>query len=149
MLLTLEDRHLVDQQLELIRGWLTQEAGYLSCILLNLQQQEGIRGPLFEIGVFEGKYLALLYHAARVASQRVVGIDIFEFSSAQTVASNLEKLFGELALLKAAPDGLEGAQPGRGTGAPGRRAPPVHQRRWRSQCPGGAQRSQALQRDPA
>jgi methyltransferase family protein len=100
MLLTSQDRHLVDHQLEPIRGWLLPEAGHMTCMLLNLHQHEGVKGPLFEIGVFEGKYLAVLYHAARAASQRLVGIDTFEFSSAETVKSNLQGLFGELSLLE-------------------------------------------------
>ena len=49
-------------------------------------------GAILEIGVWRGKYLALLYHAS---TERVVGVDIFQYGNKKTeIRSAFEQAFG-------------------------------------------------------
>ncbi len=97
-MLTTEDRLFIEKQLDSIKGWLTPDASYLTSALLNLQQEKGIQGPVFEIGVWEGKYLALLYHHNAPQRQLVIGIDI-DASRLTTVEANYRRLFGNSEVL--------------------------------------------------
>ncbi len=87
------DRRFIEEQLDSVNGWLLPDASYLTSALLNLQQEKGIQGPVFEIGVWEGKYLALLYHHNAPQRQLVLGIDI-DTDRLTTVEANFRRLFG-------------------------------------------------------
>jgi len=63
-----------------IPGWLHMEAALLTGHLARAQRSLGIAGPTLEIGVYKGKYLAVLY-ALSGEDERVVGIDLFIGSS--------------------------------------------------------------------
>jgi len=92
-LLTAQDRSFVGDELPSVNGWLLDEAAYLTIFLGRLMAEEGETGGVFEIGVFEGKYLSALHYATRDIGSRVVGLDVFLWSSAQTVDDHLKRLF--------------------------------------------------------
>jgi Methyltransferase domain len=59
-----------------IPGWLHEEAALLTLHLARAQRALGLSGPTLEIGVFKGKYLAVLY-ALSEPGEAVVGVDLF------------------------------------------------------------------------
>jgi hypothetical protein len=92
-----EDLQFIEQKLPDIEGWLCPEAAQLTVALLRSQDGRGVEGAVLEIGVWRGKYLALLYHAS---TQRVVGIDIFEWGNSQEeVVGKFQKTFGDISRL--------------------------------------------------
>ena len=78
-----------------IQGWLMPVAGKRTRELLEWQTGVGIKGSLLEIGVFCGKYFALLVEAAKRDGGHALGIDTFEFAPQKRVISEMDKLFGE------------------------------------------------------
>jgi len=69
------------------------------------QRTLGVQGAVLEIGVFKGKYLAVLYHASRQEEAQVVGIDAFIGSrdtnaNEQEVHDNLASVCGDSRRLK-------------------------------------------------
>ena len=60
-----------------IPGWLSREAADFTTRIIAYQDNNTITGPLLEIGVFKGKYLALLYGLTMGTDERVVGVDGF------------------------------------------------------------------------
>jgi len=74
-LLTTENRRFIEGQLDSVNGWLTPDASYLTSALLNLQQEKGIQGPVFENGVWVHSDLVL---ATSIVEERgIIGIDDF------------------------------------------------------------------------
>lgn len=65
------------KEIEKINGWLAPEAAYFTGLLLDFQKAIGLSGNILEIGVFHGKYLALLYHYLDKADEYLFGIDAF------------------------------------------------------------------------
>lgn len=87
-----------------IPGWLHDEAALLSAHLVRAQRQMGIAGPTLEIGVYEGKYLSVLYELSQ-PGERVVGVDLFvgalvKQPAANRVRSHIAAACGENARLK-------------------------------------------------
>lgn len=64
-------------KVEAIPGWLAPEAAYFSACLLNYQRNINLSGNIIEIGVYHGKYLALLYQYLDKENERILGIDAF------------------------------------------------------------------------
>jgi hypothetical protein len=64
-------------KVDAIRGWLSFPAASLSWRLIHEQNRLYIAGDILEIGVFKGKYLALLASASHGVGRRVVGVDGF------------------------------------------------------------------------
>ncbi len=61
-----------------IPGWLAPEAAYFTAHLLSYQNDIGLTGDTVEIGVYCGKYLAILYQYLNpIGDDRVLGIDAF------------------------------------------------------------------------
>lgn len=60
-----------------IEGWLSPEATEITARLLGFQSRSRIRGGILELGVYKGKYLALLAALSRAENDRVVGVDAF------------------------------------------------------------------------
>lgn len=60
-------------KLERISGWLHLQAAEFTLYLLNSR----IQGNVLELGVFHGKYLALLYGATAKYKSQVLGVDLF------------------------------------------------------------------------
>lgn len=81
-----------------IPGWLLPHAAELTVALLERQEATNIRGPMFEIGVYGGKYLSLLYCAAKRTGCQVVGIDPYDHFSFEQVAEHLGAKAGDSTL---------------------------------------------------
>jgi hypothetical protein len=60
-----------------VAGWLSPEAADFTYRLMQTDAFRTTKGALVEIGVFKGKYLALLAHAAQGQDRRMIGIDGF------------------------------------------------------------------------
>jgi peptidoglycan/xylan/chitin deacetylase (PgdA/CDA1 family) len=66
----------LEARVEPIPGWLNPEAALLTAHLAAVQRTLEISGPTVEIGVFRGKYLAVLYELSQ-PGEIVVGVDLF------------------------------------------------------------------------
>ena len=66
----------IDNHLDQIPGWLPPEAAYFTAYLLSYQKEIKATGNILEIGVFQGKYLSLLYLFSG-KEETVYGIDAF------------------------------------------------------------------------
>jgi hypothetical protein len=87
-----DDLRFIETVLPKIEGWLLDEAAQLTAGLLRAQSRVYVTGALLEIGVWRGKYLALLYHGS---TERVVGIDIFQHGNTEAeIYSAFVDVFG-------------------------------------------------------
>jgi len=100
MLVTDADTYFVRTGFQTVKGWCLDDAALLTCCLLSQQARVGQRGGMFEIGVYEGKYLSVLYHCARTRSLPVLGVDTFEWSSRESVLSTFASVFGSTSSLQ-------------------------------------------------
>ncbi len=67
----------VRETLSRIEGWLADAAAHFTAWLMMRQNAEGTAGSVLELGVYRGKYLALLYGCSAPMARRVVGVDLF------------------------------------------------------------------------
>ena len=76
-----------------IKGWLRPVAAVLTSHILERQNASGISGNALEIGVYGGRYLAILAMGL-TDRQRVIGIDPFgvEGTSAEQTMASLQKV---------------------------------------------------------
>lgn len=93
-LLPQSDKDFIRDCLPAVTGWLDPGAPEMTAYLMNFQAAQGIKGPAFEIGVFEGKYLMLLHHLARAQGGRSVGVDVFQYAAPETVINHAKAFFG-------------------------------------------------------
>jgi hypothetical protein len=70
-------------------GWLIDYAAIRILDLLAWQEQNAMHGPLFEIGVYHGRSLALMLRSALRAKERVVALDTFQFVPLDTVKTGV------------------------------------------------------------
>jgi hypothetical protein len=77
-----------------IRGWLFEPAGVLSIHLIRTLASSSRDDAFIEIGVFEGRYLALLQYASASAQRRVIGVDTFEWIPKAEVEEALVGVLG-------------------------------------------------------
>ncbi|MCS5692053.1 class I SAM-dependent methyltransferase [Cyanobium sp. FGCU-6] len=78
-------------------GWLIDDDAEVTADLLRTQEAWGAGdAPLFEIGVYCGKYLSLLMASAARTHSRVLGIDTFQFKDLATVTEGLRVLVPDL-----------------------------------------------------
>jgi peptidoglycan/xylan/chitin deacetylase (PgdA/CDA1 family)/predicted O-methyltransferase YrrM len=94
----------VQARVEAIPGWLHPEAALLTAHLARAQAAMGIAGPTLELGVFKGKYLAVLYRLSDAALP-VVGVDLFvgatdKAAAASAVKANIVAACGDDARLR-------------------------------------------------
>jgi hypothetical protein len=94
MTLRPEDIEFVDRGLPQFDGWCHPEAALLTLWLMQYQAKLRYESAAFEIGVYKGKYLSVLYHRAHQTGQRVVGVDTFGWSSPDEVISLFARVFG-------------------------------------------------------
>ncbi len=107
------DRAFVQEKLPKVEGWLHDGAALLTLFLLRTQDQAGIHGSAFEIGVFRGKYLSTLYQGTRATGDAVVGVDVFTWSTIEENQAAFKKVFGghdRLTLIKSDSRALTAAQ---------------------------------------
>jgi hypothetical protein len=82
----------VERRLASIDGWLALPAAHLTYVLMARQNARGVEGGVLELGVFRGKYLALLYAASAAASRPVLGVDLFPGMDEPSIASAKEQI---------------------------------------------------------
>ena len=81
------------ESVDTIPGWLTDTAALMTAHLAAAQTARGTRGSVFEIGVYAGRYLALLYRLFPDA--RVTGVDLFRGISTKDVTAHFQRVFGD------------------------------------------------------
>ena len=64
-----------------IEGWLDRFAAKRTYDLLLAQERHGVRGGLYEVGLFHGKYFSLLVDAGFRSAAPILGIDTFDYVS--------------------------------------------------------------------
>lgn len=94
MLIDDSDMEFIRTKFPQVEGWCEVESAYFSICILNKQMEMGCGSALLEIGVYKGKYLSVLYQKARRTCLPLVGIDTFQWSSADEVTHKFEALFG-------------------------------------------------------
>jgi hypothetical protein len=94
MRLEQRDKQFIAETLPSIEGWLLDDSALLTSALMRWQQEAGITGGVFEIGVFAGKYLSLLYHLTQQTADRVLGVDTFQWYPREKVDENFKRVFG-------------------------------------------------------
>jgi hypothetical protein len=73
--------HYLDSGYASVPGMSSRFAGAVCCGLLRLQTELGIRGPIVEIGPFEGRFFIALAHAL-APGETALGIDLFDWPDA-------------------------------------------------------------------
>jgi hypothetical protein len=91
-------------RVETIPGWLHAEAALLTGHLVGAQRRLELKGPTLEIGVFQGKYLCVLYRLSE-PGETVLGVDLFIGApiarlAAARVRSNIANACGDAGRLK-------------------------------------------------
>ena len=66
-----------DQVTGKLEGWLERFTAERTMDLLDYQDQIGVTGPLYEVGIYGGKYLSTLLRSAMLNKQLLLGIDCF------------------------------------------------------------------------
>jgi hypothetical protein len=94
------DFEFIKTKLPTVEGWLENPAAYVTSTLLRTQTAEKVSGGIFEIGVFAGKYLSLLYHLTQQSGEIVLGMDTFEWYPQANVDRNFKSVFGQCDRLK-------------------------------------------------
>ena len=78
----------VDQYLangyQSVVGMSSRFAAGITCGLMRIQSQLGVRGPVAEIGTFEGRFFIALAHALAPGEQ-ALGIDLFDWPNPQVI----------------------------------------------------------------
>lgn len=96
MTLTPSDIDFIQQRFDRIEGWCEVESAYVTASLMNFQNERNWGGGAFEIGVYLGKYLSVLYQKARERNARTVGVDTFQWRPPEDVTGPFQEVFGEL-----------------------------------------------------
>jgi len=94
----------VQSRVDPIPGWMLPEAALFTAYMARAQGAMGVAGPTLELGVYKGKFLAVLYRLSD-PGQPVVGVDLFvgatdKARAAQAVRSNIVEACGDDARLK-------------------------------------------------
>jgi Methyltransferase domain len=74
-----DDPRFLAAVVERIEGWLDRYAALRTIDLLQFQEAGGVRGPVYEVGLYHGKYFAVLLRSAVITGDRAVGIDSFDY----------------------------------------------------------------------
>src|SRR5206468_11729235 len=59
-------------------GWLVDYTALTTMDILKFQEQTGISGSIFEIGVYAGRYFSILLRSAVKCGSVIVGLDTFQ-----------------------------------------------------------------------
>ncbi|MEN6543316.1 class I SAM-dependent methyltransferase [Parvibaculum sp.] len=78
-----------DAVVEKTEGWLNRFTSLRTMDILDFQHDNGIGGPLMEIGVFCGKYFSLLARSAQRNGDKLLGIDTFQWRDEKHVLKML------------------------------------------------------------
>lgn len=82
----------LDEQVHPLLGWLEDYTALRTMDLLTWQESAGVAGPLFEIGVYGGRYFSVLYRSAIRNGDQIVGLDTFQWIPEDRVRASLEPL---------------------------------------------------------
>jgi hypothetical protein len=88
----LDDYSFLHEHVNKVPGWLEDYAAVRTMDLLALQEREGTRGALLEIGVFHGRYFALMVRSAVRTQEQIVGLDTFQYITVDAVREILAPL---------------------------------------------------------
>ena len=70
-------------------GWLEDYAALMTMRILRWQEKNVPSGPLFEIGVYQGRYFSLLIRSGSKKGEIVIGLDTFQYVSEERVENLL------------------------------------------------------------
>jgi predicted O-methyltransferase YrrM len=62
-----------------IPGWLVDYTALTTMDILKFQEQSGISGSIFEIGVYAGRYFSILLRSALKSHSVIIGLDTFQY----------------------------------------------------------------------
>ena len=74
----------LDNGYQSVVGMSSRFAAGITCGLMRIQSQLGVRGPVAEIGTFEGRFFIALAHALAPGEQ-ALGIDLFDWPNPQVI----------------------------------------------------------------
>lgn len=77
------DAYLADGYDDVV-GMSSRFAAAICCGLMRIQAAEGVRGPVAEIGAFEGRFFIALAKALQ-QGEKALGIDVFEWPNAEVI----------------------------------------------------------------
>ena len=77
------DRYL-DTGYATVVGMSSRFAAAVSCGLMRIQMDLGVKGPVAEIGTFEGRFFIAMAHAL-ADGERALGIDLFDWPNPQVI----------------------------------------------------------------
>lgn len=78
-----------------IPGWLEESTAYRTFDMLEWQEQSGVKGPLFEIGIFAGRYFSILVESGARNNDIVLGLDTFQYVALPAVKKHLQPVLKE------------------------------------------------------
>jgi hypothetical protein len=87
-----DDETFLDRFVKSVPGLLDDYAAARTMDMLAFQEREGIRGSLFEIGVFYGRYFSILLRSAVRTQEVIAAIDTFEVVGAPIVQAMMEPI---------------------------------------------------------
>jgi hypothetical protein len=73
------DESFISAVVDPIEGWLDRFTAKRTIDLLDRQEELGVTGPLYEIGLYRGKYFSILVRAGLRTNDRILGLDTFEY----------------------------------------------------------------------
>ena len=65
-------------------GMSSRLAASITCGLLRIQSELGVKGPIAEIGTFEGRFFIAMAHAL-AADEKALGIDLFDWPNPEVI----------------------------------------------------------------
>lgn len=77
------DRYL-EAGYESVVGMSSRFAAAITCGLLRIQSEMGVRGPIAEIGTFEGRFFIAMAHALG-QTERALGMDLFDWPNPEVL----------------------------------------------------------------
>ena len=86
-----------------IPGWLVDYTALTTMDILKFQEQTGMSGSIFEIGVFAGRYFAILLRSAIKSNSVIVGLDTFQYVDQNRVLAFLNSVsadYDKISLIK-------------------------------------------------
>lgn len=74
----------LDDGYDKVIGMSSRFAAAVCCGLMRIQSELGVKGPVAEVGAFEGRFFIALAKALR-DDERALGIDVFEWPNAEVI----------------------------------------------------------------
>jgi predicted O-methyltransferase YrrM len=74
----------LDDGYDKVIGMSSRFAAAVCCGLMRIQSELGVKGPVAEVGAFEGRFFIALAKALR-DNERALGIDVFEWPNAEVI----------------------------------------------------------------